>query len=58
MIYESHAKTVLEKCGIILSDKEKLLIEELRKIQYGNVTVYLQHGQPIRIERVLESIVL
>ncbi len=41
-----------------MSDKEKKLIEELRKIKYGEVVVFLQEGQPIRIEKVKESIKL
>ena len=41
-----------------ISEKEKKLIEQLRKIKYGEVVVFLQDGQPIRIEKVKESIKL
>jgi len=41
-----------------LTEKEKKLIAELRKIQYGQITIYQEGGQPVRIERVKESIKL
>jgi len=43
---------------IELSDKELRLIEELRKIKYGELVVFLQDGQPIRIEKAIKSIKL
>ena len=46
-------------CGIIeLSDKECKLIETLRAILYGEVTVFMQDGQPVRIEELRKSIKL
>lgn len=41
-----------------LKDKEKTLIEKLRTIPYGQVTVFIQNNQPVRIEQIKESIVL
>ena len=45
-------------CGIIVSEKERSLIENLRAIPYGEVVIFIQKNQPIRIERVKESIIL
>ena len=41
-----------------ISEKEKKLIELLRKIPYGKVVIFLEGGQPIRIEEVRESVKL
>lgn len=41
-----------------LSEKEKHLIEQLRKVNYGEVVVFMQDSQPVRIEKVKESIKL
>jgi len=43
---------------IKLTEKEKRLVEALRQIAHGQVTVFLQDGQPVRIERIKESIKL
>ena len=52
-------KTVtLENCGILLKEREINLINELRKIPYGQATVYMQDGVPVRIERIKVSILL
>jgi len=41
-----------------LSEKEIRLIELLRKVPFGNVTILMQNGQPYRIEKMTESIIL
>ena len=41
-----------------LSDKEKSLIEELRKVPFGEVLVIMHNGQPDRIEKVKEKVKL
>jgi len=41
-----------------LSSQEKSLIENIRKLDYGSVTVFIQNGTPIRIEQIKESIQL
>ena len=41
-----------------ISEKEKKLIELLRKVSYGKVVIFLENGQPIRIEEVRESVKL
>ena len=41
-----------------LTEKEKKLIELIRKIKYGKVVVILEGGQPTRIEEVRESVKL
>ena len=41
-----------------ISDKEKHLIELLRDLKFGQVTVFVQDGQPVRVERPLQSVKL
>ena len=41
-----------------LTEKEKKLIELLRSIQYGEFMVYIQNGNPERVERIKESVKL
>lgn len=41
-----------------LTDKEKKLIQVLRKIDYGEVKIFVQDKQPVRIEEVIKSIKL
>jgi len=43
---------------IELTDKEQKLIELLRQTRYGQIVIYLEEGQPIRIERIRESVKL
>lgn len=45
-----------EKIAMLLTEKEKRLIEELRKIKYGEVMVVQVEGQPVEIDRVKEKI--
>ena len=42
---------------MVVTDKEEKLIEEIRKIPFGQVVVYMQEGQPVRIE-IKESVKL
>lgn len=39
-----------------LSEKEHKLIEHLRKVVYGQVTVFIENSQPVRIEKIKESV--
>ena len=41
-----------------ISDKEYHLIELLREMKYGQATVFVQGGQPDRVEKLRESIKL
>ena len=41
--------------GANLTEKELRLIEELRKVAFGQVVIYMQDGEPLRIERIKES---
>ncbi|KKL94050.1 hypothetical protein LCGC14_1868550 [marine sediment metagenome] len=50
--------TNIEKCGIIISEKEKSLLKKLRQISYGQVTIFMQDGIPLRIEVIRESVKL
>ena len=44
--------------NIILTEKEINLVEQLRKISYGQVTIIMENKQPVRIELIKESIKL
>ena len=48
----------LTKEAIILTDKERSLIEKLREVAFGKVTIFIENGVPQRIEEVRESIKL
>lgn len=39
----------------IISIKEQNLLEKLHKIGFGRVTLYIEDGQPIRIEEGIKS---
>jgi len=41
-----------------LSEKEKKLIENLRLIPYGQVVIYMEKGEPVRIVQIEKSIKL
>ncbi len=41
-----------------LSDKEQKLLELLRKTRYGQVVIFMEDGEPVRIERIKESVKL
>ncbi len=41
-----------------LYDKEIKLIEYCRDVKYGQVVIFLENGQPVRIEEVKKSIKL
>ncbi len=43
---------------IRLTEKETKLIEYCREIKYGQVVIFMENGQPIRIEKIKESIKL
>ncbi len=46
-----------EKCGM-LSKQECSLLKVLRGIKYGRVEIFMDAGQPVRIELTKESIKL
>ena len=46
------------RLSAILSKQEESLLKALREIRYGQVTIYLDAGQPVRIEKIKESIKL
>ena len=41
-----------------LTEKEKKLIEVCREISYGQVTIFMENGQPVRVELIKESVKL
>jgi len=43
---------------VIIRERENTLLEELRKIGYGRVTIFIENGQPVRIEEALKSVKL
>jgi len=46
----------VEKIALLVTEKEKKLIEELRKIRYGEVVVIQVEGQPVEINKIKEKI--
>jgi len=44
-----------EKVEGSLTEKEKKLIAFLRQIGYGRVVIFLENGQPMRIEEGIKS---
>ena len=40
----------------ILNEKERKLIELLHQVTYGQVTIYVEAGAPIRAEMIKQSI--
>ena len=42
----------------VLHEKEKKLLEFIRELQYGEVTIKVQDGLPVMIERVKEKVKL
>ena len=51
-------KMAIDKCGIMLSKKEQRLIELLRGVKFGKVEVHIEDGQPVRVIRIAENILL
>ena len=41
-----------------LTQKEKSLVELLRKISYGQVVIYMKNSQPDYVDKIKESIKL
>lgn len=41
-----------------LSRNEQHLIQELRGMEFGSMTIHVKNGQPYRIEERVESIIL
>ena len=51
-------KMAVDKCGIMLNEKEQRLIELLRRVKFGKVEVHIEDGQPVRVIRISENILL
>lgn len=47
-------KTVM----VSLTEREKKLIEVLRTVPYGQVVIFQESGQPVRVELIKESVKL
>ncbi len=43
---------------LVLTEKERKLIEYLRTLPFGEATVVMHNGQPDRVEKVTEKIKL
>jgi len=41
-----------------LSEKERKLVRLIRAIKYGQLTIYIKENQPVRVDRMKESIEL
>ena len=50
--------TSFSKESILVSEKERSLLEKLRKIEFGQAVIYMRHGEPFRIEEIKESVML
>ena len=50
--------TSFSKESILVSEKERSLLEKLRKIEFGEVVIYMRHSEPFRIEEIKKSIML
>jgi len=46
---------MLKMVKMDVSEKERSLIERLRLIPFGDVHVFMQEGQPQRLEKIKES---
>ncbi len=44
--------------NMLVSNRERKLIELLRDNKYGVVEIHLEEGQPVRVEKIKESIKL
>lgn len=42
----------------MLTEREKKLIELIHSMEYGEVNIFVQQGQPVRVEEVKRSIKL
>ena len=47
-----------DKYGIMLSKKEQRLINLLHRVKFGKVEVHIEDGQPVRVIKVSENILL
>jgi hypothetical protein len=47
-----------ERINLPVTEKEKSLIEIIRKLKHGEIRVIIQDEAPVRIENIRESIVL
>lgn len=45
----------IKKYDIMVTEKERNLMEEIRKINYGRVIVFVENGQPARIDEIQKS---
>ena len=45
-------------CSMLVSNKEQKLLELLREVSYGQVVIYLEEGELVRVEKIKESIKL
>lgn len=48
----------MEKPIYELTDKEKKLIDLIRTLDYGEISVIIQAGQPVKIDEIIKSIKL
>ena len=44
--------------NMLVSKRERKLIELMRDTKYGLVEIHLEDGQPVRVEKIKESIKL
>jgi Uncharacterized small protein (DUF2292). len=44
--------------NIPVSEKEEKLLELIRAVKFGEIKVFIQESEPIRVEKITESIKL
>ncbi|MEL7564919.1 MAG: DUF2292 domain-containing protein [Dehalobacterium sp.] len=47
-----------EDAGLIMTRKERKIVELIRKTEYGAIKIYVHDHEPIRIEEITKSIKL
>ncbi|MFZ7103929.1 MAG: DUF2292 domain-containing protein [Peptococcaceae bacterium] len=48
----------MDRKNMDLSEKEEKLIQLIRSIPYGEIKIFIQDNQPIRVEEIKKSIKL
>ncbi|MDI3480732.1 MAG: putative small protein [Tepidanaerobacteraceae bacterium] len=49
---------IVKKDAFMLTEKERKLIELIHSMEYGEVSIFIQNGQPVRVEEIKRSIKL
>ena len=47
--------TLLDNCDMVISEKDLRLLKLLREVDYGQITIFVQDGVPLRVEQGIKS---